>query len=145
MELNPEMIGTDIGRRLHTLAVTLRRYDGFVFRSSEAATSAADQLPADDAPVAAAGLVRRALRVACDPEGWKVLVRLREGEATTVELGAELACPRIVAWEQVNDLLQAGLVGRDLDGDRVMITPAGEGILELVEEIAAAAAKAVQG
>ncbi|MFD1659102.1 hypothetical protein ACFSL4_12995 [Streptomyces caeni] len=142
--MSPEMIGADIGRRLQALAVTLRRYDGFVFRSWETAEPADGRLPEDDVSAAAAALVRRALRVACDPEGWKVLVRLREGEATTVELGAVLACPRIVAWEKVNDLLQAGLAGRELDGDRVAITAAGEGVLELVEGIADAAATAVK-
>jgi hypothetical protein len=142
MAVNLELIGADIGTRLHTLAVTVRRYDGFVFRAEETEPAAGE--PADDdVPTAAAALVRRALRVACDPEGWRVLVRLRDGETTTVQLAMTLACPRIVAWEQVNELMQAGLVGRDLDGDRVLITAAGRGVLELVEGIAAAAAEAV--
>jgi hypothetical protein len=142
MVVNPELIGTDIGTRLHTLAVTMRRYDGFVFRSEEA-RPVGGHLPDDDVPVAAAALVRRALRVACDPEGWRILVRLQDGEATTDQLGTVLGCPRIVAWEQVNELLQAGLVGRDFDEDRVAITPSGQGILDLVGAIAASAAEAV--
>lgn len=142
MAVNLETVGADIGTRLHTLAVTLHRYDGFVFRPGHP-EPAAEQPADDDVLEAAAALVRRALRVACDPEGWRVLVRLREGEATTAQLALTLACPRIIAWEQVNELLQAGLVSRDLDGDRVAITAAGRGILELVEVTAAAAAGAV--
>jgi hypothetical protein len=142
MVVSLETIGADIGTRLHTLAVTMRRYDGFVFRPGQS-EPAASQPADDDVPVAAAALVRRALRVACDPDGWRVLVRLRDGEATTAQLATTLACPRIVAWEQVNELLQAGLVGRDFDGDRVAITASGQGILELVEVTAAAAAEAV--
>ncbi|EHR50193.1 hypothetical protein SacmaDRAFT_1934 [Saccharomonospora marina XMU15] len=138
---DPELIGKSIGDRLNTLRAALRRHDSFAFRPGEevAAPGGLD----DAAAEATVALVLRALRAACDPAGWRVLERLTDGAVTTAELADLLRCARIVAWEEVNDLVQAGLVSRELDGDLVRLTETGRGIVSLVHLMAASATKVV--
>ncbi|NKQ54378.1 hypothetical protein HFP15_15945 [Amycolatopsis sp. K13G38] len=132
---DPELTGKGLGVRLAALRVALERYDGFAFRPG------GDEPVARDDPVgdAALAFVLRALRAASDPDGWRVLARLAGDAATTAELAGELSCPRIVAWERVNELVQVGLANRELDGDLAQLTEAGRGIVELVELMAQAA------
>ncbi|NIJ13004.1 hypothetical protein FHU38_003348 [Saccharomonospora amisosensis] len=139
---DPELIGKSIGDRLNTLRAALRRHDSFAFRpgGEGSAPGAVDEATAADATVA---LVLRTLRAACDPAGWRVLERLTDGAVTTAELADLLSCARIVAWEVVNDLVQAGLVSRELDGDLVRLTETGHGIVSLVHLMASSAAGAV--
>lgn len=141
MTFDPAQVGRGLGLRLRDLAAALERYDGFAFRpaTEEPAGGAGDA----DVDRAATALVLRALRVTSDPDGWRILSRLAGGDATTAEVAAMLSCPRMVAWEQVNDLLQAGLVARDLDGDRLGLTEAGRGVVDLVRGLAEAAAEVV--
>ncbi|TNC25822.1 helix-turn-helix domain-containing protein [Amycolatopsis alkalitolerans] len=137
---DPELTGKGLGVRLAALRTALERYDGFAFRPGQAESTAPDDSAVADAALA---FVVRALRTACDPVGWRILARLAAETTTTAELAAELSSPRIVAWEQVNDLVQVGLVSRELDGDQVRLTEAGHGIVELVELMAWAAAGVV--
>lgn len=143
MSVDPELVGKGLGARLAALATALERYDAFAFRPGE--HSAPPGGPGDqDADEAALALVLRAVRAASDPQGWQVLDLLARGDATTAQVAAVLATPRVVAWEQVNDLVQVGLVGRELDGDRLGLTEAGMGVVELIRELAVAAARAVR-
>lgn len=148
-------VGAAIGARLRQLDAALDRHDAFVFGPGQAAQARAtghepghdpghDQ--ADARLAAATALVLRALRCVGDPAGWQLITRLADAGSTTGELADLLRSPRLVAWEQVNDLVQAGLAVRALDGDGVAATPAGRGLAGLVRMLAAAAvAEADQG
>ena len=141
--IDPELIGRGLAQRLHQLMAAFERYDSFVFRpgASAGATAGATVLLADEAGPAAKALVLRALRCCGDTACWQVMERLAVADATTGELAVLLGCPRLIAWEQVNELVQAGLAARDLDGDRVGLTSAGRGMAELVEALTEAAAR----
>lgn len=141
-DFEPELVGKSIGDRLGALRAALRRHDSFAFRpgGERSDPGALDDAAAADAAV---GLVLRALRAACDPAGWRVLERLADRAATTTEVAQLLSCARIVAWEEVNDLVQAGLVSHELDGDLVRLTEAGQGIVSLVRLMSRSAAGTV--
>ena len=143
MSVDLELVGKGLGGRLAALYTALERYDRFAFRPDEQAAPP-DGPGGQDADEAGLALVLRAVRAASAPQGWQVLSRLAAGDATTEEVAAVLATPRVVAWEQVNDLVQVGLVGRELDGDRLGLTEAGMGVVELIRGLAAAAARAVR-
>ncbi len=122
------------------LGAALRRYDAFVFRPGVDAGPAAP--PEDGQPAAARAQVLRALRACADASGWQILERLAGGDATSGELGTLLRCPRLIAWDQVNELVQAGLAARDLEADAVGLTAAGRGMVDLVQALTASAAAA---
>jgi hypothetical protein len=138
--IDPDVIGRGIGARLRQLGAALRRYDAFVFRPGVDAGPAAP--PEDGQPAAARAQVLRALRACADASGWQILARLAGGDATSGELGTLLRCPRLTAWDQVNELVQAGLAARDLETDAVGLTAAGRGMVDLVEALTASAAAA---
>lgn len=142
MSVDLELIGTGLGARLRALAAALDRLDSFAFRP-ERAEPDPGALTGEEADGVALALVLRALRIAFDPSGWRILTLVADGDATTAQIATALAAPRMVAWEQVNDLLQVGLVSRELDGDRVGITEAGSGLVDVVGRLADAAAGAV--
>ena len=139
MMIDPELIGRGLARRLQQLMAAFERYDSFVFRPGAPAEAIASL--ADEARPAAQALVLRALRCCGDNSSWQIMERLASGDATSGELSVLLRCPRLTAWEQVNELVQAGLAARELDGDRVGLTPAGQGMVELVGALTEAAAR----
>lgn len=134
-------VGRGLGSRLRDLDVAMARYDQFVIGPAGSGSAG----PADaggastDALAAARWLVLVALRAAADPAGWALLARLREADTSTGKLAAELGRPRVVVWEQVNGLVQAGLAARAPDLDVVGLTAAGAGVVDLVEQLAEAA------
>jgi hypothetical protein len=128
--------GKHLGLRVREVAAALERLDSFVF---DGRTAGADAAPAPGTGEIAEAFVLRALRAGCEPEGWRCLDALRHEDATTASLAGRLGIPRVVAWEQVNALVQVGLVARDLAGDRIGLTPAGRVLLEIVAGLATAA------
>lgn len=142
MNVDLELIGRGLGTRLNTLGAVLDRFDSFVFRPGQAEPDSG--APAgEQADQVACALVLRALRAAFDPSGWAVLTVVANDDATTAQIASALSTPRMVAWEQVNDLVAVGLVGRELERDLVRITDAGRGLVKLVRRLARAAAEAV--
>jgi hypothetical protein len=136
MDVDLELIGKALGARRAALAAALERLDSFAFQpAGDLRTGAA----VDEHDEVTRALVLRALRAAFDPNGWRVLTLLADSDSTTMQIATALGTPRIVAWEQVNDLVQAGLAGRELDGDRVAITDAGRGLAALVGRLTEAA------
>ena len=139
MGLDTEAVGAGLGSRLRGVVAALDRYDRFaIVPGCEGA--AQPGLRAGQELQAAKIFVLRALRQASDPLGWQVLQLLRDGERSSADLAEAVGCPRVAAWEAVNDLVQAGLAARAADADRAGLTAAGAGLVGLVEELAAAAA-----
>lgn len=140
MAPDPSLLGKALAARLRDLEATVERYGAYAFAPGQPAPPPA--LEPGEAGPAARELVLRALRVVGDPSAYSVLRRLAEGDAPLSELAELLGVPRLVAWERVNDLVQAGLAARALEGDRAGLTPAGQALVELVEEAAEAAGRA---
>ena len=143
MGLDVEAVGGELGNRLRGVVAALERLDRFAIDPGRAGP-AEPGLPDGREQEAAQFFVLRALREATDPVGWRVLELLRDAQRSSVELAGALGCPRVAAWEVVNDLVQAGLVARAADADRVGLTAAGAGLLSFIDELAAAAAAVVR-
>lgn len=86
---------------------------------------------------AAAEMTLRALRVATEPANFRLLSRLTvSATATLAELGSELGLGRLPIAERVNDLVQVGLAGYNIDTGQVQATPGGAALVRLVQDIA---------
>lgn len=89
--------------------------------------------------------VLRALAVMADPDVVRLLAALRDKDRTLDELTGMLEPgerDRLAAGDRVAGLASAGLVGRELESDRVALTPLGEALLDLVADLACRAGAA---
>lgn len=91
---------------------------------------AAEPRPLPDDLVA---LIAQRFRVLGEPMRLKLLDRLRGGEATVAELQEALGASQQNVSKHVGVLAQAGIVGREKDGNRVRCFIADESVLELCE------------
>ena len=139
MGLDVEATGKELGNRLRGVVAALERLDRFAIAPGGEGP-AEPGLPSGREREAAQIFVLRALRQATDPVGWRVLQLLRDTQRSSADLAGALGCPRVAAWEAVNDLVQAGLAARAADADQAGLTAAGAGLLSFIEELAAAAA-----
>lgn len=96
------------------------------------------QIGDGEEPEVARDFVLRVFRGACDRTNHHILcaaaARPEEG-VPLADLCAEIELPRMAVCERVNDLIQLGLVHRDLQLDTVRISPAGAGLVELLGEL----------
>lgn len=125
-------VGAALGRRARDIAAAVARLDSF-------GPAPADNQPAGPllTTAAARALLVRAVHVATAPAADALLRRLSDRPATGRELASVVGQPRVVLWEMVSDLVQVGLAERDLEHDRVRLTAAGRGIVELLDHLAA--------
>ncbi|MCJ7437890.1 MAG: hypothetical protein MUP97_09035 [Acidimicrobiia bacterium] len=130
------LVGKALGARLDEIEATIERLRTFAFEPDTAVSAVMGEGEVLDT---ARELVLRALRVMSDPLDYRLLLRLLDGDSDLEVLGNLLALPHAAIWERVNDLVQAGLVGRSLEADQAGLTAAGQALVELVEAIARAA------
>ncbi len=91
---------------------------------------------------AAAEMTLRALRAAADSTNFAILTFLSaRASAPTAELEKSTGLGRLALNERVNDLVQLGLAGRNIDTDHVQGTAAGAALVGLIESISEATAK----
>jgi hypothetical protein len=91
---------------------------------------------------AATDMTLRALRAAADPVNFGVLSFLSaHTSAPMAELEQAAGLGRLALSERVNDLVQVGLAGRNIDTDHVQGTAAGEALVGLINSIGEAAAQ----
>jgi len=83
----------------------------------------------------------RTLRAIADPLSYWLLARCVAKECSTDDLVGELHLPGVAVWERVNDLIQVGLVQRELDQAKVSATPAGLALYGILEGVVALAAE----
>jgi hypothetical protein len=134
---DPALVGKALGVRLDEIEATIERLRSFAFEPDTASSTAQDGQ--GEVLDTARELVLRALRVMSDPLDYRLLLRLLEGDSGLDELGKLLALPHAAVWDRVNDLVQAGLVGRSLEAGQAGLTAAGQALVALVEAIARAA------
>ena len=99
----------------------------------------------DPAPVDWRYFVVRALGALDDRDALAILEALPpDGRpfGELVDLGQAAVPDRVAAADRVGRLAAAGLVGRDLESDRVSLLPLGEILLELVADVSRRAAAA---
>lgn len=90
---------------------------------------------------AASEMTLRALRAASDPVNFGILRFLAARASAPIgELEQACGLGRLALNERLNDLVQVGLAGRNIDTNHVQGTPAGVALVELIEQVAQAAA-----
>jgi hypothetical protein len=91
---------------------------------------------------AATDMTLRALRAAADPANFAILAFLSaHTSAPIAELETATGLGRLALAERVNDLVQVGLAGRNIDTDHVQGTAAGAALVGLIHNIGEATAK----
>ena len=136
-------VGRSLGRRVVELDRASRRLTAFAPAADPAGPDPTG--PDRDATDGALTLddtrelVLRALHAATGPTTGLMLRAICAQPSTGTGLARVAARPRLATWEDVSDLVQVGLAERDLERDLVRPTPAGRALVELVEELAAAA------
>ena len=80
-------------------------------------------------------LIARRFRVIGEPMRIRLLDRLREGEASVNELTEALAASQQNVSKHLAVLLEAGIVGRRKQGNRVLYAIADESIFALCEQV----------
>ena len=80
-------------------------------------------------------LIARRFRVIGEPMRIRLLDRLREGEATVLELTDALGASQQNVSKHLQVLLEAGIVGRRKQGTYAYYSIADEGVLALCEQV----------
>jgi len=99
------------------------------------------------APTSLRFFIGRLLGAAGDPATLRLLEATRDGAVPMAELlrrddlGVERG-DRVALAERIADAASGGLVGRELEGDRVACTPLGTALLDLVEALEAGVSSA---
>lgn len=126
--------------RLRDTILALRRLETFTF-APENSGETTEWLPAllKDPRLldkVATEVVLRALRTGAEAVNFHILTHLAGGNPVSLaELAEATGLPRLVVSERVNDLVQVGLAGRDLEKDAVVPAPATRGFLDFVKEL----------
>jgi hypothetical protein len=106
----------------------------FAWKEDDAGTQASE------GGMGLSAMLVRAVRWALDGDTYPVLRALAvDGDATVGTLAGRMGVDRLAAVDRVGAWTQAGLVGRDLETDRVGLTELGVGIVELMEQLVRAA------
>lgn len=121
-----ERLGEALGQRVRSVAVAVRRLDGFQTRDIDSVGS----IPGTED---VREFVLRALRVAVSRDGDQLLRAVAQGISDPRALAEHTGRPRLALWEAVGDLVQVGLLERDPVVDRVALTGAGDAVLGLVD------------
>jgi hypothetical protein len=137
MGVDPAVFGKVLAGRLADIAAAAERYDGFAYSDRPPPTVATRA--AEDPAVEARDLALSALRAAADPLAYAMLRRMAEADVPLSDLSAVTGLPRLAVWERLNGLVAVGLAGRRHEDDSAGLTPAGEALVQLVEEAVAAA------
>ncbi|MGZ6643143.1 MAG: ArsR/SmtB family transcription factor [Solirubrobacteraceae bacterium] len=86
-------------------------------------------------PEALVELIARRFRVIGEPMRIRLLDALRDGPMTINELAEALGASQQNVSKHVGVLAQAGIVGREKDGNRVRCFIADESVFELCEQV----------
>lgn len=113
------------------------RLAAFAFVETKVADPGSLSAGSDD-PGDLGHFVRSALGALGDPDAVRILEALRSDDqplAVLMEVIEPAVRDRLVAIDRISSLASAGLVGRDLESDRVALTPLGEALLDLVADL----------
>lgn len=138
LELRQDVAGAiarAIAARLREVLRAADRIDALDGRSGPLAS---EEVAGDPVVLEAAlrELLARALRLVADARGEAILRALSGGDAVAVAaLAARCNVPRLVAMRRIDDLVEAGLVRRELETDTVALAPLGAALVELVTDV----------
>jgi DNA-binding transcriptional ArsR family regulator len=95
-------------------------------------------------PLPLVELIARRFRVLGEPVRIRLLDRLREGEASVNELTRALGASQQNVSKHLAVLLDAGIVARRREGNRVLYTIGDESIFELCEQVCGSVQRQLQ-
>jgi hypothetical protein len=131
-----DRVAAAIRGRVDARRATETQLGAFAFREGRATTGR--DHPDDSGPADWRFFVTRALAAMAEPDAVAVLETLRDGGLPLASLD-HLVSPaerdRLATADRIGDLAAAGLVGRELESDMVALTPLGEALLGLVDEL----------
>lgn len=131
-----DRVAAAIRGRVDARRATETQLGAFAFREGRAITDRDD--PDDSGPADWRYFVTRALAAVAEPDAFAILEALR-GDGLPVASLERLVSPlgrdRLAAADRIGDLAAAGLVGRELESDIVALTPLGDALLGLVDEL----------
>jgi hypothetical protein len=149
------LLARTLAARLRDAVAAGEQLASFAFAEGTPAPGA--ELCDGEEPAAAHDFLLRVLHAVSEPVNWRILATVlgerapradaQEGElGGTIaigmdELAAALGTPRVVAAERVAALIGVGLLARELEHDRVLCSPAGEALFDLVCELEAEIAR----
>lgn len=117
--------------RMAQVRTAEERLSTFAWKEGGAASGEADTVSD------AASWVARVLHVATEGDNRRILLVIAGGGDLTVgALAQALGQGRIDAVDRVGALTGAGLVARDLESDRVGLTQLGQGVVQLLADVA---------
>ncbi|MHB8244200.1 MAG: hypothetical protein ACYDGN_02435 [Acidimicrobiales bacterium] len=120
-----------VRRRIAQIDLARLRSESFV--GSHPSPGPVERPEPSTAPGSAArDLVIRTLGVLGDTVSIDLLASCSAAPRSTPYLAGIMTLPLSAVWERVNDLIQVGLLERSLDDDRVVVTPAGCTVLEIL-------------
>lgn len=140
MDLKLSALAQTMARRLRDISRVLDRLDRLEAGSGRWLSEQ------DEASLAesALGMTLRTLRLAADAHNYAVLTYLAKHDASPVATVQEIVqLDRMTLSERLNDLVQVGLVIREIDTDHVQISDAGKVIVELIEGLQSETAQAL--
>jgi hypothetical protein len=137
--LDTDVVAEGLWRRLRDVVLAERRLERFAFAEQATAPDRLVALAHDAAALTelAQDVTLRALAVAADGGNYRVLAALGGEPRPLDQLSRGLGLPPLAVSERVAALAQVGLAARDLERDDVAGTPAGRGLVALVDTIAA--------
>lgn len=92
----------------------------------------------------ALGMTLRTLRLAADTHNYAILKHLAKQDTSPVAKVQELLqLDRMTLSERLNDLVQVGLVIREIDTDHVQISDAGKVMVALITQLQAETAQSL--
>jgi len=131
-------LSSALAMRLRDIARLLDRLDRLESGTGEWLTSQGEGALRE----AATDMTLRALRAAADPTNFAILAFLSANTSAPIaELETATGFGRLALAERVNDLVQVGLAGRNIDTDHVQGTAAGAALVGLIHNIGEATAK----
>jgi hypothetical protein len=131
-------LSSALALRLRDIVRMLDRLDRLESGTGEWLASQDDGVLRD----AAADMTLRALRAAADPTNFAILTFLSAHAAAPIaELERASGLGRLALTERVNDLVQVGLAGQNIDTHQVQGTAAGAALVGLIDSIREATTK----
>lgn len=125
-------IAVGISGRLRALVLTLDRLDRL-----EAGTGKwLEKFNNSELDQAATDMSLRALQASTKPKNYAILKQLSlQPSFSITELTEVLEQDRLGLSERLNDLIQVGLVTREIDTDQAQITPSGADMVRMLTDL----------
>lgn len=134
-------IAVGIAGRMRALVLTLDRLDRL-----EAGTGKwLEEFNKNELDQAATDMSLRALQASTKPKNYAILKKLSMQPSFSMkELTDTLKQDRLGMSERLNDLIQVGLVTREIDTDQAQITPSGTDMVRMISDLSSQAASQYQ-